>query len=466
MQTNDQLTSLPLPPSFAECSRFLKETVTDNPYIPHTPTPKQARFLALPNLEALFGGAVGGGKSDALLMAALQFVQTPGYSALLLRKSYADLTKPESLIPRSFEWLGGTDARWSGQNHQWSFPRGATLSFGYLDIPNDKYQFQSAAYGFVGWDELTQFREPEYRYLFSRLRQPEGQNVPLRVRAGTNPGGAGHQWVRQRFLVEGPQNGRIFIPSKLADNPYLNRDSYLQSLRELDPVTRKQLEDGDWAVRPSGGIFKREWFGVPVAASPVCQTKVRSWDLAATVPKPGEDPDWTCGPKITLHRGIWYIEDMNRFQGTPKDVQDRIRQVAALDGRNLKIVMETEPGASGVSLIDHYRRNVLVGYYFQGARPIRGRSSEGNWIGPLSSAAQAGNVRLVNGGWISDFLDECEAYGTDPKAHDDQLIAVAQGMAELADGGGTGEHSMVDDYPERDPEQEVDDISRGRTVYV
>lgn len=60
-------------------------------YIVHRPYPKQAAFMILDCKEAFYGGAAGGGKSDALLMCALQYVDQPGYSAIIFRKTFADL---------------------------------------------------------------------------------------------------------------------------------------------------------------------------------------------------------------------------------------------------------------------------------------------------------------------------------------------------------------------------------------
>jgi hypothetical protein len=62
--------------------------------------------------------------------------------------------------------------------------------------------------------------------------------IPLRMRAASNPGGIGHDWVRQRFLIEGPSQGRVFVPAKLADNPHLDQREYFSSLSQLDPVTK------------------------------------------------------------------------------------------------------------------------------------------------------------------------------------------------------------------------------------
>ena len=222
-------------------------------YIPHKPTSKQLAFLLLTNREALYGGAAGGGKSDALLMAALQYVNAPGYSALLLRRSYTDLALPGALMSRAREWLMPSSAAWRDSMKTWVFPSGATITFGYLERPGDEYRYQSTEFQFIGFYELTQFNENQYRYLFSRLRRTEDIDVPLRMRAASNPGGIGHEWVRGRFIdAEGVAEGRIFIPASLPDNPHLDQEAYLESLNQLDPITRQQLLMGDWSARQRG----------------------------------------------------------------------------------------------------------------------------------------------------------------------------------------------------------------------
>jgi hypothetical protein len=239
-------------------------------WVPHAPTERQKLFLDLNDREAFYGGAAGGGKSDALLMAALEYVDRPGYAALILRRTFQDLAKPGALIPRAHSWrLKDKGARWSDQTKQWTFPSGAVLAFGYLDNDTDVYQYQSSEFQFIGFDELTQFTEFQYTYLFSRLRRGSTSNVPLRMRSASNPGGLGSDWVEARFIPENwtgemaqemkvwdlPE-GRKFMPARMDDNPHLDQEEYRKSLSELDEVTRAQLEEGNWSIRPKGNIYK------------------------------------------------------------------------------------------------------------------------------------------------------------------------------------------------------------------
>jgi predicted phage terminase large subunit-like protein len=375
--------------------------------------------------EVLYGGSAGGGKSDAMLMAALQYASAPGYSALILRRTYPQLAQEGGLIPRSHEWLAGTDAKWSAVDKAWTFPSGAVLAFGHMAYETTKYDYQSGEYQFIGFEELTQFSETQYRYMHSRTRRLLTSDVPIRVFATSNPGGIGHDWVRSRF-IDSTDPARLFIPASLDDNPALDRETYVRSLDNLDPVTRAQLLNGDWTVREPGGMFERAWFEI-VDEAPANIPAVRYWDLAATERKEGTDPDWTVGARISFASGVTYVCDIRRVRAKPGDVERLIRQTAEADGKAVTIHMEQEPGSSGVNVIDHYRRNVLPEFAFYGDKVTGAKTERAR---PLSSAAQAGNVKLVRGSWIPTFLDEAEAF---PNAsHDDQVDAVSGGRSKLA----------------------------------
>jgi len=375
--------------------------------------------------EALYGGAAGGGKSEALLMAALMFMDASSYSAIIFRRTYADLALPGALIARSMEWLKPTHARWDAMNHIWHFPSGASLAFGYLEHENDKYRYQSAAFQFIGFDELTQFFESPYRYLFSRLRRLENTHIPLRMRSATNPGNIGHDWVKQRFMTEGLRYGRVFIPARLEDNPNLDRQKYAESLNELDPITRRQYLNGDWTARHGGSIFLREWFTITNEAPADCR-KARYWDMAATKPEANKDPDYTVGALVGEKQGIYYIIDIRRIRAPPPQVEALIKQTAQLDGSGTRIYMEQEPGSSGIMQIDYYARQVLQGMSFWGIKTTGPKEERAV---PVSSAAEAGNIRLVKGTWLNAFLDEFESF---PQGmHDDIVDAVSGAVSQL-----------------------------------
>lgn len=398
-------------------------------YIPHQPHPPQAAFLLLTDRQGLFGGAAGGGKSDALLMGALQYVDVPGYSALILRRRHVDLVRADALIPRSHSWLANTDASWNGDTKMWTFPSGATLEFGHCENENDRYNYQGSAWQYIGFDEVTHFTESQYLYVgLSRGRRLTGSLVPLRTRATANPGGIGHEWVLSRF-VDPDTRVAPFIPARLEDNPSLDGDTYRESLQQLSAVERARLLDGDWRVRPRGPLFQREWFRLVDESAGVVR-RVRFWDLAAT--EAGEngnaDPDWTAGVRLGLTAaGDCYVEHAVRVRARPKDVEALVLATAERDGRDVAIGMEQEGGASGKSTVSHYARNVLRGYRFVGVRKRRDKVACAELWQP---SAERGEIRLVRGRWVRDWLDEVEAFPAG--GHDDYVDATSGAWEMLA----------------------------------
>jgi predicted phage terminase large subunit-like protein len=394
-------------------------------YCPEEPSLTQRVFLRTYALEALFGGAAGGGKSSALLMSALQYVDVPNYSAILFRKTFADLSLPGALMDRARDWLAPQDdVHWNANSYVFTFPSGARISFGYLNNVNDYLRYKGAEFQFIGMDEVTEIREQDYRYLFSRLRRPSSgplSQVPLRMRSASNPA---PNWGRQRFIVEGQEQNRIFVPSRLTDNPGIDAESYRQALQTLDPIERRRLESGDWWATTLGTLFSRESFGI-IDAHEVPQISsmarvVRFWDLAATEPSHSNpNPDWTVGVLMLLDQGIAYVLDVKKARVKGEKVEALIAQTAAEDGKNVPIRMEQEPGSSGKALLDQYARYVLSGYDFMGLRSTGDKVTRAR---PFAAAVANGNVRLMRSAWLSDYLDEFSSF---PEAgdHDDQVDA-------------------------------------------
>jgi predicted phage terminase large subunit-like protein len=392
-------------------------------YCPERASFTQKVFLRCYSLEALFGGAAGGGKSSALLMAALQYVDIPQYSAILFRRTFADLSLPGALMDRFKTWIAThEDVHWNNNSFIATFPSGARVSFGYLNNAGDYLRYKGSEFQFIGMDEVTEIRESDYRYLFSRLRRPVSgplSEVPLRMRAASNPA---PNWVRQRFIVEGKSEKRIFVPSRLTDNPGIDAVSYRRSLQALDPLERRRLEEGDWWATTLGSMFDRTSFVVvdqseiPMVSSSA--RAVRFWDLAATEPNSNNpDPDWTVGTLMLFDKGIAYILDVKRARVKGEKVEQLVQQTANEDGPSVAIRMEQEPGSSGKALIDQYARYVVPGRDFTGIRSTGDKVTRAR---PFAAAAANGNIRLLRSAWLTEWLDEMSAF---PEAanHDDQV---------------------------------------------
>lgn len=235
-------------------------------------TIKQVEFLCYEGREALFGGAAGGGKSVALLAAALQWIEEPGTNSLILRRTYKQLSKSDSILNKSKEWLMnrsdayGRKATWNGDEKKWTFPNGNTLEFGHMEHEDAKYNYQGGIWAFIGVDEATQFTESMLAYPRTRQRRAAGSRTPLRWRGATNPGGVGHGYIKARYIkddkgLDPSTPNRQFFPAKLSDNPNIDREEYVNALLEagVDPLTLAQLLEGDWDAVP-GGRFRRDWF--------------------------------------------------------------------------------------------------------------------------------------------------------------------------------------------------------------
>lgn len=138
------------------------------------PQPRQAEFMSRPEPEALYGGAAGGGKSDALVIEALRQVHIPHYRALILRKTYPQLSdlvdKSQVYYHRAFP-----QAQYNATAHVWNFPSGAKIYFGSMQYTKDRTNYQGKAFDFIGFDELTHFEWEEYSYMMSRNR-PTGRH--------------------------------------------------------------------------------------------------------------------------------------------------------------------------------------------------------------------------------------------------------------------------------------------------
>lgn len=263
------------------------------------PTPKQSEFLSATDDEVLFGGAAGGGKSDAIVIDALGAAfggyKTPRYRALLIRRTFPQLRE---LIDRTRSIYPAIDpgAQFKEADKAWEFSSGAKMIFGFCERDADVYQYQGQEFQWIGIDELGHFPTGfVYEYLTSRLRSPD-KSLTCYMRATCNPG---PKWIMQRFGiaksgqastveidVEGRKFRRRFIPSFLADNKHLDGTGYRERLLQLPEAQKQMLLHGRWDVFDvPNAIYRDEIRAVraedrirPVPVDPMLKVHT-VWDL-------------------------------------------------------------------------------------------------------------------------------------------------------------------------------------------
>ena len=236
----------------------------------------QTEFLSASEREVLYGGAAGGGKSFGLLADPMRYFANGNFVGLILRRTNDELReliwKSQELYPKAYP-----GAKWQEKKSQWVFPSGAKLWMTYLEREEDVLRYQGQAFSYIAFDELTQHATPfAWNYMRSRLRTTDPE-LPIFLRATSNPGGPGHSWVKRMFIDPSPANAafpatdidtgnvlqypeghakqgkplfyRKFIPATLRDNPYLYKEGdYEANLLSLPEMQRRQLLEGDWAV--------------------------------------------------------------------------------------------------------------------------------------------------------------------------------------------------------------------------
>lgn len=326
--------------------------------------------------------------------------------------------------------LGATKSR-----NTLTFQSGAKIQFNHMEREENIYDWQGSEIPFMGFDELTHFTEKQFFYMLSRNRGTCG--VKPYIRATTNPDPDSwvaefiSWWINPETGLPIPERDGVvrwfrrvnniiewsdtketefhksvtFISSKLEDNPILmeNDPGYLANLEAMSLVDRERLRGGNWKIREaSGTMFQRGWFHM-VEAVPAGGQIIRYWDRAGTKKKHSA---YTAGVKMKLVDNTVYILHVERFKGTPGEVESQIKNIAIQDGKDVWVGIEQDPGQAGIFEANSYVKS-LIGFV---VKIHRAASDKVTRAKPLSAQCEHGNVKILRGNWNEVFIDECENF--------------------------------------------------------
>lgn len=230
----------------------------------------QTLMLQSTAFETLAGGARGPGKTDGGVVWLLKpyLLQNPRARSLVIRKNSEDLADWLDRMRYMSKRYGGEV---TGQPSVVKFPSGYTIRTGHLKDDQAYTKYQGQEFQRMLIEELTQIAtEKRYLQLISSCRSTV-EGVDPRVMATTNPGGAGHGWVKKRFVDPSPWGTkfiaqdtgrtRVFFPGNVEDNPVLMEKDpdyvkFLDGLKSTDEELWKAWRLGDWNTF-AGQFFKQ-----------------------------------------------------------------------------------------------------------------------------------------------------------------------------------------------------------------
>jgi hypothetical protein len=368
-----------------------------NRYIPWVPHGKQKEFLECKAREALFGGAGGGGKTVCLLMDALREVDNPYFSGLILRETYAELEEAGGILDLAHQWLAPfvqtKEVRYDSDLKTYYFKGGGRLQFGFCSNAKDARRYQGATYTYIGIDEICNFSHEVYELIIFRLRQSQDakrSGIALRIRASANPIGPGYAWVNEHF-VQSDDPDRVFIPSRLYDNPYIDAQEYEATLRGLSPGMRQRVLEGIWGpIAPQTAIFKREIIDEHRRIDKHCPYRVRtiiSIDPALTS-HATSDETGIIVLSLCEDNDVYVHGDRSGIY-TPKQAVDIVKELCERY-KAAEVVYESNAGNEWIrdALALQMPRAILTGRHSSKGKVVR--------AGPVADMYERGRVHHVD----------------------------------------------------------------------
>jgi predicted phage terminase large subunit-like protein len=428
----------------------------------------------------LTGGGAGSGKTHTCIVKALKYAEDPEARIVILRLTYPMLMSIGGIVEEANKVFADFNTIYKVQAKEHHFPNGAMVKF--VAMPTNLKEVQGWQPTHVIIDEGAEFTLADILALQARIRSTTYTKYKLSMTITCNPDRASwlYDWVeysldpdtgipkpgtediiRWYVILSGkihwgtsaeqlykdhgegytygddfmPMSFR-FIPMTIEDNPVILKHNprYKANLLSQSRVSQLRYLYGSWTAVPEGSsVFNREWVKIIDYAPPEVANRVRSWDLAYSIPSETyPNPDWTVGVKMSRTReGRYVIEDVVRFRKLTDGVLKTIIDTSDCDGKNQLVTYPRDNGGGKANSVHMARLFSENGMYTRGI-PISAHSSKMQRFLPFCSLAESGSVDMVRGPWNEEFLSELERFVGDKKMKDDQVDATSDAFNILA----------------------------------
>ncbi len=447
----------------------------------------QEKFLSCNADICIYGGAAGGGKTFALLLEPLHYINNGKFGAVIFRKNNNQIFAEGGLWDTAcniYPYCGGKAVK--NPVSVWRFPSGMKVTFSYMELEKDVLKWQGSQIPLLLFDELTHFSKKQFFYMLSRNRSTCG--VKPYVRATCNPdseswlaefiawwwdentgypiaerSGVLRWFIRrddtlywanikeelwQQFNLtteeeKAEPRSVTFIASTLQDNKILmEKDpSYMANLKALSIVERERLLYGNWKIKPAAGLyFPRNKVNLIEEVPKDVKQWVRAWDFAATEDRKNTESGaaYTAGVLIGKRKnGSYLIADVINRRMNASEVRQTVLNTAKADKakyKNVKIRLSQDPGQAGKDQAEQYIK-LLSGFSVSvvresGSKETRAEPFSAQWIG--LQGTEKGNVFVLLTDWTESYLSQLESF---PESkYKDMADASSNGFAELTKG--------------------------------
>ena len=388
------------------------------------PTEKQREALQAEGFAVLYGGALGGGKTEWLLQCvSLYSERYPGCRMGFARRNFKELMQSGGPLDRAEQlWQHQAGVKYNKAEKRFIAANGTRVEFRHCEKKGDEEHFQGSEYDVVLIDEASLFRPEMLSYFVERIR---GKHASL-YRLSSNPGGPSHQWLNENFRKK-PLPGFSFIPATAADNPHLPDGYYDRLEYTMTGLDKRQRLYGDWDA-----INDTNFFLLPAAYTgelPQFVAIARAWDLGAggdntvgTLVARSINPLWHPGCDPAIRRNHYWVLDQI-VEKTPAHTITSLITDTHKAEPGVTVLIEQEPGASA--------RAYVASLEF--AQPVPADKNKRARAKVTANLFGRGQVEVLREHWAQALFDEMSQFGGDDNGGaDDRVDSMVHGINWLA----------------------------------